>query len=86
MHVMVRHKVADFEQWKVVYDEHAPARAKAGLKEVNLLRNMDNPEEIVLLFTAADLGLAKCFIASNDLRDAMQRAGVIGKPEVYFLQ
>jgi hypothetical protein len=39
----------------------------------------------VVLFSTQDLNLAKEFAASSDLRDAMQKSGVIGKPDVYFL-
>ena len=84
--VMVRHQVADFGKWKPAYDAHAPARAKAGLKELHVLRNIDNPDEIVLLFSADDLGKAKAFVASQDLREAMEKAGVTGKPDICFLQ
>jgi hypothetical protein len=86
IHVMVRHTVADFGKWKPVYDAHASARAKAGLKEIHMLRNIDNPDEVVLLFLADDLGKAKAFAASPDLREAMQKAGVTNKPDVCFLQ
>jgi hypothetical protein len=85
-YIMVRHSVADFGDWKSVYNEHAPARAKAGLKEIHLLRNIDNPDELVLLFSADDLGRAKAFVASQDLREAMEKSGVTSKPEVCFLQ
>ena len=86
IYVMVRHQVADFGKWKSAYDAHAPARTKAGLKELNVLRNIDNPDEIVLLFSADDLGKAKAFTASQDLREAMEKAGVKDKPDVWFLQ
>ncbi len=86
VHMLVRSKVADFAKWKPVYDEHASAREKAGLKEVHLLRNIDDPNEVILLFSAEDLDKAKAFAASDDLRQAMQRAGVSDKPDVYFLE
>ena len=86
IYVMVRHQVADFGKWKSAYDAHAPARTKAGLKELHVLRNIDNPDEIVLLFSADDLGKAKAFVASQDLREAMEKAGVTGKPDICFLQ
>jgi hypothetical protein len=86
MHVMVRHKVPDFGKWKPVYDAHAPVRMKAGLKEAHLFRNIDNPEEVVLLFSADDLHKAKAFMTSADLREVMQKAGVKDKPDGWFLQ
>ena len=33
-----------------------------------------------------DLDKAKAFTASDDLRQAMEKAGVIVKPDVYFLK
>ena len=86
IHMLVRHKVADFAKWKPVYDAHASARQAAGLKEEHLLRNAEDPNEVVLLFSAEDLDKAKAFATSDDLRQAMQKAGVTDKPDVYFLK
>ncbi len=84
-YILIRHKVADFAKWKPAYDAHASARSAAGLKEERLLRSIDNPNEVVLLFSAQDLNKAKQFAASDDLRQRMQQAGVIDKPDIYFL-
>jgi len=84
-HLLVRHNVADFAKWKPVYDAHLGARQKAGLREKNLLRSINNPNEVVLLFEAEDLTRAQAFSESPDLREAMQKAGVVGKPEILFL-
>jgi hypothetical protein len=73
-YVLVRHKVSDFSKWKPAYDAHLPARQKAGLKEEHLLRNTDDPNEVVLLFEAKDIQKAKEFASSADLREAMQSA------------
>ncbi len=86
MHMLVRHKVSDFAKWKPVYDEHASARQNAGLRELHLLRNTENPYEVILLFSVEDPEKAKAFAASDDLRQAMQKAGVSDKPDVYFLE
>jgi hypothetical protein len=84
-YVLVRHKVADFSKWKPVYDAHLPARQAAGAKELHLLRNIDDPNEAVILFEVEDLQKAREFSASDDLRERMQEAGVIDKPDIYFL-
>jgi hypothetical protein len=84
-HLLVRHNVADFAKWKPVYDAYLGARQKAGLREKNLLRSINNPNEVVLLFEAEDLTRAQAFSESPDLREAMQKAGVVGKPEILFL-
>jgi len=84
-HLLVRHNVAEFAKWKPVYDAHLSARQQAGLREKNLLRSVDNPNEVVLLFEAEDLKRAQAFTESSDLRDTMQKAGVVGKPDILFL-
>jgi len=86
MHLLVRHKVSDFAKWKPVYDAHLSAREKTGLKEEHLFRNADNPNEVLLLFSVEDFDRAKAFTASDDLRQAMENAGVSDKPDVYFLK
>ncbi len=86
MHMLIRHKVSDFAKWKPVYDAHASARQNAGLRELHLLRNTEDSNEVILLFSVQDLNKAKAFAASDDLRQAMQKAGVSDKPDVYFLE
>jgi len=83
--VLVRSKVRDFKTWKPAYDAHLQARNDAGLTERYLLRNADDPNEIVILFEAQDLNRAKTFAASADLRERMQESGVVDKPDIYFL-
>ncbi len=84
-YLLVRHKVADFSTWKAAYDSHSQARQKAGLQEEHLLRNIDDPNVVILLFEADDIQKAQEFANSSDLREAMQKAGVIDKPDIYFL-
>jgi hypothetical protein len=84
--MLVRHKVADFANWKPVYDAHLPARQEAGLKEEHPFRNAEDPNEVLLLFSMEDVDKAKAFAASDDLREAMNKAGVSDKPNVYFLK
>jgi hypothetical protein len=84
-YLLIRHKVRDFKTWKVGYDGHASKRAEAGLTEQRLLRSADDPNEVVLLFAAADMNRARAFCESADLRQKMQEVGVADKPDLYFL-
>ena len=86
MHMLIRHKVADFGKWKPVYDAHLPSRQRAGLKEEHLFHNAEDPNEVLLLFSVEDVDKAKAFSASDDLRQAMEKSGVSDKPDVYFLK
>ena len=83
--VLIRHKVRDFSEWKRGYDAHLPKRTEAGLTEKHLLRSTSDPNEVILLLEAKDHNRAKAFVESADLRETMQKVGVVDKPDVYFL-
>jgi hypothetical protein len=84
-YMLVRHKVRDFSVWKPGYDAHLPKRVEAGLTEAHLLRSAQDSNEVVILFRVADVGRAKVFAESADLREAMQKLGVLDRPDIYFL-
>lgn len=84
-YLLVRHKVSDFAEWKRGYDAHLPKRVEAGLTEKYLLRGAHDPTEVILLFAAQDVNRAKAFAESADLRETMQKVGVVDKPDIYFL-
>lgn len=85
-YLLFEHEIQDFNQWKPVYDAHEPSRKRAGLREVLLLRGTEDPRFVVLLFEIEDIKKARDFLASDDIRDAMRRAGVVGKPVISFLE
>ena len=84
-YVLVRHKVKDFAKWKPVYDAHGATRKAAGSKGARLFRNVEKPKETVILFEWSDISQARAFAKSKDLREAMKRAGVTDRPDIYFL-
>lgn len=84
-YMLIRHKVRDFSVWKPGYDAHLPRRVEAGLTEAHLLRGAHDPNEVVILFRAADLGRAQAFVESADLRETMQKLGVVDRPDIHFL-
>jgi heme-degrading monooxygenase HmoA len=84
-YLLIRHKVRDFNAWKPVYEAHLAAREAAGLKELHVWRNVEDTTEVVLLFEAENLGAARAFASSEDLRHAMERAGVVDQPHISFL-
>ena len=84
-YMVVRHKIRDYSIWKPGYDADLPRRTEAGLTEKYLLRGADDPNEIIALFEAKDLSRAKAFAESADLQQIMQKAGVLDRPDIYFL-
>lgn len=85
VHVLVRHRVEDFEAWKPVFDDHAGMRKRFTERGHRLFRSTDDPNELTILFEFDDAGRAWEFVESEDLRLKMKQAGVEGRPEFVFL-
>jgi hypothetical protein len=83
--MLIRHKVQDFDKWKPLFDGHREDRAAASLKDLHLWRNIDDPNEIVILFEVSDMAKAKAFAESADLKERMRTAGVMDSPDIFFL-
>lgn len=84
-YVLIRHRVRDFAEWKKAYDQHLAKRTEATVKERHLLHSASDPNEVVLLFEIGDMKRAKAFTESQDLKDTMQKAGVLDRPDILFL-
>lgn len=84
--LVVHHKVQDFSVWKPAYDKHAPARSAAGLTKDHVLQSVDDPNMVTIVMDFSDVGKAKAFAASDDLKAAMKGAGVVGAPTIHVLK
>lgn len=85
-YLLVHNKVKDFNTWKPVFDEHASMREAAGSKGGYVLQNLDDPSEVTIILEWDDMDKAREFAQSQDLREAMEKAGVIGPPDIRFLE
>ena len=84
--LLIRCHVADYLAWKAVFDEHECARRANGSQGGWLFRDADDPHEVLLLLAWDDLERARLFADSDDLREAMARAGVTDRPDIWFLE
>jgi hypothetical protein len=82
--VFIRHRVADFDAWKEVFDEHGAVRREHGLTDTGLLRDEDDDAMVTILLSTEDTARVREFIASPDLRETMERAGVVSAPDVWI--
>jgi heme-degrading monooxygenase HmoA len=85
-YLLIRHKVSDYSKWKPVFDADGVNRQASGSRGGQLFRNASDPNELVMLFEWDDLEKARQFTQSEDLRQAMQQAGVVDHPDIYFLE
>lgn len=82
---MIKHKVKDYAAWKAAYDTHDSARLANGLHSYVIGRGMDDSMMVIIAMKADDLEKAKAFAKDPGLKDVMQKAGVVGAPEISFV-
>ena len=86
IHVIIRHKVADYGRWKEAFDAHLGKRRAGGELGHRLLLSVDDPRDVTLVMDWDSLERARKFATSDDLKQTMQTAGVVGEPEVRFVE
>jgi antibiotic biosynthesis monooxygenase (ABM) superfamily enzyme len=85
-YMFVRHSFRDYDAWKSVFDSVGDLRKRNGEQSYQILRQDNGSDELVALFRWDNLDNARKYAASPELKAAMERAGVIGKPEILFLE
>lgn len=85
IYLMAIQKVEDFDKWKKIFDEHSSERGAMGSKGAEVLRDSVHPNEVVVITKWEDKDAAKKFADSKDLKNVMKKAGVVGFPELRYL-
>ena len=83
--MVIHHKVADYAKWRPIFDGDKANQEAAGLTSPHDYQSVGNPNDITITFDMADAAKAKTFGASKELKAAMAKGGVKGKPEVLLL-
>ena len=84
--VLVAHRVADYDTWKKVFDDHLAARKESGCLGHHINRGADDPNMVYIYCPATDAAKARAFLDSPDLEDVMKNAGVEGPPTVHVMR
>ena len=82
--LFVRHEVIDYGVWRKVYNDFNKTRKKLGVTAQFVYRLADNPNDVTVTHDFKSMEQAKAFIASPDLKSAMEKAGVKGAPQIWF--
>jgi quinol monooxygenase YgiN len=78
-------KIDDYAKWRPIFNKNKPLRDRAGLRNVRVYRDADNPREIMVWSETPDPAKARGALSSPEFRNAMQEAGVVEPPKVYVL-
>ena len=84
--LLVRHTVSDYASWRKVYDEFDATRRAKGVTSHGVYQLDGNPNDVTVYHEFDTMEAAKAFAGSQELREAMQRAGVQGPPAIWFTQ
>ncbi len=86
VYVLVRHKVEDYDKWRAAFYLHSGTRRNSGSQGARILRDAKDFNELMVLLEWNNLEQAHQFFQSEDLRKRMQEAGVVGQPDINFLE
>ena len=84
-HLLIRQKVADYDRWLAFHESARTSQEVAGLQERNRFRNVNDPNEVFLLFSFKDLMKAEDYVARLDYPPHLEEAGVVDRPDSWFL-
>lgn len=75
----VRHAVKDFDTWKAGFDGHDDVRRGHGSTGYRVLQDGNS---VLALIEFPDTSSAQAFQSDPELRAVMEKAGVIGAPDI----
>lgn len=84
--MIIEHTVKDFGKWKTAYLAHDSTRQAFGISQYILARGKKDSNDVVVIDKFSDVAKAKEFGASPNLKEAMQKAGVTGQPNISLVE
>jgi opacity protein-like surface antigen len=82
--LFVRHEVADYAAWRKAFDGFQAKAHKMGATSGAVYRSVDNPNDVTVRHGFKSAEKARAFIASPELKTAMEGAGVKGAPQAWI--
>ena len=83
--VVITHEVKNYSEWRKGYDEDEVNREKAGFKTTGEYQSVKNPNLVTVIGESPSEEAITNFMSNPDLKAAMEKAGVIGMPDVKIL-
>jgi hypothetical protein len=82
---VITHKVKNFDKWKAAYLSHDSVRKAYGLTDAGLGRGSQDSNMVTVTELVSDVKKAKEFSMLPNLKEAMQKGGVVGAPTFDFI-
>jgi hypothetical protein len=84
--LFVNHAVQDFNKWKEVYDALGTTRQQMGVIGASVHRITIGTNRLTITHQFKNLKSAMAFANSDELKQAMAEAGVVGPPDMWFAE
>jgi hypothetical protein len=82
---ILTHEVKNYPEWRVIFDSDKERRLKAGIRMNKVYQSADNPNKITMIGKASSLEVFQSFMSDPELKEKMEKGGVISMPEVRFV-
>lgn len=83
--LIARQKVADYENWKAVYDGVWPLCERYEMTGRNVYRDVEDPDTVVVVMEFDDADKANAFARCQELKATRKEAGAVGEfPEMWI--
>jgi hypothetical protein len=82
--MFVRHNVREYDAWRRVYDGVADIQEARGVRAEWVYQSVDDPLDVTVIHDFDDLASGKAYLEASDVRAAIEEAGVVGEPLVWF--
>jgi len=82
----IQHRVNDYDAWRENYDGFADVQKANGVTHQSVHRAKDDGNDLLVIHGFASVEDAEAFFALTELREAMQRGGVEGEPQIQIYE
>lgn len=82
--MFIKHRVEHYGPWRKAYDAFEAQRPAFGVIGKAVYQDVTDPELVTVTHDFATIEAAKALAASDALRQAMAKGGVVGTPEIWF--
>lgn len=83
--VVITHEVKEYSVWRKGFDADDSNRKQAGFKVSGVYADVKNPNMVTIIGEFPSAAAAEAFSTSPKLKEVMEKAGVVSKPEVKIL-
>ena len=78
-----RVRVADYQRFRAVYDAGTPDREAGGMHDEQMFRNPNDPNDILIMSTVADVASARAYGQSDEVRKRQRASGLLELSNYY---